>query len=87
MSTTHLAPFPTIGFLRRRVEQVLGRPVELHRIEYVLAHRDIRPVGMAGRAKVYGPGAVELIVAELQRIEQRRVSSTSVEPVEQTTAA
>jgi hypothetical protein len=53
---------PTIGEIARR----LGEPV--HRIEYVLRTRDIRPSGIAGNCRVYDEQAIRLIHQELQRI-------------------
>jgi len=52
----------TIGEIARR----LGQPV--HRIEYVIRARGIRPCGWAGNARVFPEDAVEVIAAELQRI-------------------
>jgi len=53
---------PTIGEIARR----LGQPV--HRIEYVIRARRIRPCGWAGNARVFSEDAVEVIASELQRI-------------------
>jgi hypothetical protein len=54
---------PTIGEIARR----LGEPV--HRIEYVIRARHIRPTGWAGNARVFPEDAVEAIATELQRID------------------
>lgn len=53
---------PTIGEIARR----LGQPI--HRIEYVIRARHIRPCGWAGNARVFPEDAVEAIAAELRRI-------------------
>jgi hypothetical protein len=57
---------PTVGEIARR----LGEPI--HRIEYVLRTRNIRPSGIAGNCRVYAEADVELIAAELQRIAARK---------------
>ena len=72
-----LSPFPTISIVRRRVEERLGRPVEAHQIDYVIESRDIQPVGRAGNAKIYDADAIDRIVAELQAIGARRLTSTA----------
>jgi hypothetical protein len=53
---------PTIGEIARR----LGQPI--HRIEYVIRVRRIRPCGWAGNARVFPEDAFEVIASELQRI-------------------
>ena len=53
---------PTIGTIARR----LGQPI--HRIEYLIRARRIRPCGWAGNARVFPEEAIEVIAAELQRI-------------------
>jgi hypothetical protein len=55
-------PMPTIGEIARR----LGQPI--HRIEYVIRTRHIRPCGWAGTARVFPEDAVQIITGELQRI-------------------
>ena len=57
---------PTVGEIARR----LGEPV--HRIEYILRTRSIRPSGIAGNCRVYAEEDVERIAAELQRIDARK---------------
>ena len=54
---------PTIGEIARR----LGEPI--HRIEYVIRARGIRPTGWAGNARVFPDEAVEAIAMELHRID------------------
>jgi hypothetical protein len=56
----------TVGEIARR----LGEPV--HRIEYILRTRDIRPSGIAGICRVYAEDDVERIAAELRRIDSRK---------------
>jgi hypothetical protein len=58
---------PTIGEIARR----LGQPV--HRIEYVIRARSIRPCGWAGNARVFPDEAVEAIAMELQRIDAAKL--------------
>ena len=59
-------PMPTVGEISRR----LGVP--LHRVEYVLRTRNIRPSGIAGNCRVYADEDVERIAAELRRIGARK---------------
>lgn len=56
----------TPGEIARR----LGEP--LHRVNHVLATRDIKPIGRAGICRIFGEEAVELIRAELAAIDARR---------------
>jgi hypothetical protein len=57
---------PTVGEIARR----LGQPV--HRVEYVIRSRQIRPCGRAGNCRVFAEADVERIAADLQVIDQRR---------------
>jgi hypothetical protein len=57
---------PTVGEIARR----LAEPV--HRIEYILRTRNIRPAGIAGNSRVYAEADVERIAAELQGIDARK---------------
>jgi hypothetical protein len=57
---------PTVGEIARR----LGEPV--HKIEYVLRTRNIRPSAIAGNCRVYAEEDVERIAAELQGINARK---------------
>lgn len=59
--TTSAPIMPTIGEIARRLDQ----PV--HRIEYLIRARHIRPCGWAGNARVFPDDAVQVIAAELQR--------------------
>ena len=62
-----LAPaIPTIGELARR----LGIPV--HRVDYVIRARGIRPCGWAGNARVFSEEDVHRIAAEINRIQKVR---------------
>jgi hypothetical protein len=58
--------FATVGEIARR----LGKP--LHRVEYILRTRDIRPTGMAGNCRVYSDSDVDRIATELQHIDARK---------------
>lgn len=53
----------TIGEIARRLD------CPVHRIEYVIRARRIRPCGRAGNARVFPDDAVEAIAMELQRID------------------
>ncbi len=57
---------PTVGEIARR----LAEPV--HRVEYILRTRNIRPSGIAGNSRVYTEEDVERIAAELQGINARK---------------
>lgn len=58
--------FPTVGEIAR----LTGRPV--HRVEYVIRTRNIKPRGLAGNARVFENADVERIASELRRIERER---------------
>ena len=57
---------PTVGEIARR----LGQP--LHRVEYMIDSRRIRPIGRAGNSRVFSEAAVDYIKAELKRIDERK---------------
>lgn len=57
---------PTVGEIARR----LGEPV--HRIEYVIRTREIKPVSRAGHAGIYSEGDVQYIASELRRIDEEK---------------
>ncbi len=57
---------PTIGEIARR----LGKP--LHRVEYIIRSRDIRPAGLAGNARVFSDADVDRIARELRRMDAER---------------
>ncbi len=57
---------PTVGEIARR----LSEPV--HRIEYVIRSRGIRPSGLAGVARVFTDSDVERIASELRRIDAEK---------------
>ena len=58
----------TIGEIARRLS------VPIHRVEYVIRARRIRPCGWAGNARVFPDHAVEVIASELERINTPRPS-------------
>ncbi len=60
---TSAPSMPTIGEIARR----LGVPT--HRVEYIIRARDIRPYGWAGNARVFDEATVNVIGAELNRID------------------
>lgn len=59
----------TVGEIARR----LGQP--LHRIEYVIRSRNIRPAGWAGHARVFRDADLTRIASELDRIDRERDAS------------
>jgi hypothetical protein len=59
----------TVGEIARR----LGR--ELHRVEYVIRTRKIRPVGWAGHARVFRDADLARIASELVRIDRERATN------------
>ncbi len=66
MEKTSCIMYPTIGEIARR----LSEPV--HRIEYVIRSRRIRPSGLAGVARVFTDRDVERIASELRRIDEEK---------------
>lgn len=64
MTTTE--PFLTVGAIARH----LDRPI--HRIEYVIRSRRIRPAGWAGHARVFRDSDLAFIASELHRIAAAR---------------
>lgn len=59
----------TVGEIARR----LGKP--LHRVEYVIRTRNVRPAGWAGHARVFHDADLMWIASELARIDQERGES------------
>jgi hypothetical protein len=57
---------PTVGEIARR----LGHPV--HRVEYVIRSRRIRPTGRAGNCRVFAEEDIIRIATELAAIERRK---------------
>lgn len=55
---------PTVGEIARR----LNRPI--HRVEYVIKSRDIKPAATAGNARVFSEADVAHIESELARIDR-----------------
>ena len=62
---------PTVGEIARR----LNRP--LHRVEYVIRSRDIKPAATAGNARVFSEADVDHIESELARIDRDKSGSTT----------
>lgn len=56
----------TIGEISRRTGK------DIHRVEYVIRARGIKPRGMAGNARVFDDDQVERIAAALRGIDERR---------------
>lgn len=57
---------PTVGEIARR----LNRP--LHRVEYVIRARSIKPASIAGNARVFSEADVQYIAGELRRMDEER---------------
>ena len=57
---------PTIGEIARR----LGVPV--HRVEYVIRTRNLRPVARAGNLRVFSEADVAYVASELRRMDTDR---------------
>ena len=62
----------TVGEIARK----LGKP--LHRVEYVIRTRNIRPVIWAGHARIFADADVAFIASELRRIDQVRDQAVEV---------
>ena len=54
----------TIGEISRR----LGQPV--HRVEWIIRARNVRPVQRAGNCRIFSQEDVDYIAAELRRIDR-----------------
>ena len=61
-----ISSLPTVGEIARR----LGVP--LHRVEYVILSRNLRPSGRAGNARVFSEADVAHIASELRRIDEQK---------------
>ena len=61
----------TVGEISRRI----GEP--LHRVEYVIDARDVRPHGLAGNVRVFTDADLRYIAAEIRRIDEEREGSQS----------
>ncbi len=57
---------PTIGEIARR----LG--VAVHRVEYVIRTRNLRPAARAGNIRVFSANDVDFVGAEIRRIDAER---------------
>lgn len=66
MSPTTSTPVPTVGEIARRLSE------SLHRIEYVIRSRNIRPVGRAGHVRIFDEADVAYIADELRQIDARQ---------------
>jgi hypothetical protein len=53
-----------------KIASALGVPI--HRVEYILASRDITPVAMIGHARAFDDHQVDEIAAELRRADAYR---------------
>ncbi len=60
------ALLPTVG----TIAQETGKSI--HRVEYVIRSRNIKPIGRAGIARVFSEAAVRRIKSELVRIDEER---------------
>ncbi len=56
---------PTVGEIARR------HAVAVHRVEYVIRSRTIKPAARAGNSRVFSETQVERIGSELRRIGER----------------
>ncbi len=63
---TTVPSVPTVGEIARRI----GCP--LHRVEYVIRARRLRPKGRAGNVRVFSEADVKFIAAEIRRIDAER---------------
>lgn len=66
VSSTSVSREPTVGEISRRLQK------PLHRIEYVIRSRRIRPSGIAGNCRVFAEADVERIAAALRDIDARK---------------
>ncbi len=55
----------TVGEIARRTNS------SIHRVEYVIRSRGIKPQGRAGNARIFSESDVELIANELHRIDSK----------------
>lgn len=55
--------YSTVGTIAERLRE------PIHRVEYVIRTRDIRPEAWAGNCRVFSEASVARIAAELQRID------------------
>lgn len=59
---------PTLGEIARRIDQ------PIHRVEYVIRARRIRPTAIAGNARVFSEPDVDRIAAQLRQIDAEKDS-------------
>lgn len=60
---------PTVGEIARRI----GAPI--HRVEYIIRARNIRPSAVAGNVRVFSEADVNRIASEIRRIDSQRGGS------------
>ena len=60
---------PTVGEIARRLD------VPVHRVEYVVRSRRIRPASRAGSLRVFSEAAVARIASELRRMDEERAGT------------
>jgi len=61
-----ISSLPTVGEIARRLD------VPLHRVEYIILSRNLRPSGWAGNARVFTEADVAHIASELRRIDEQK---------------
>jgi hypothetical protein len=64
--TVAIPCYPTVGEISRRLDE------PIHRIDYVIRTRNIKPIGRAGNANIYAESDVSFIASELRRIDEER---------------
>jgi hypothetical protein len=57
---------PTVGEIARRTGNLV------HRVEYVIRSRGIKPVAVAGNARIFSEADVAHIASELRRIDEEK---------------
>ena len=73
MSPLSTTTVPTVGEIARRLGE------SLHRIEYVIRSRNIRPAGRAGHVRIFAEAEVAHIADELRRIDARQEPAASTD--------
>lgn len=68
---------PTIGEIARRLGE------SIHRVEYVVRTRGIRPSGRAGHVRIFTETDVSRIADELRRIDARQQAAENCEDPEE----
>jgi DNA-binding transcriptional MerR regulator len=57
----------TLGVMSSRLN------IPIHRVEYLVRARDIKPVSRAGRFRVFDEQAIETLRQEVSQMEQRKL--------------